>query len=70
MLFFMGSSSHLPMGLIGDASQVALGIVMLLILVLEINAIVGKQGPMASVGGVIGCGVGLTVVLYGIMAFV
>ncbi|MDG2070190.1 MAG: urate hydroxylase PuuD [Pseudomonadales bacterium] len=69
MLFFMGSSAHLPTGLIGDASTVAIGIIMLLILILEGNGIFGKQGPMTSVGGVISCGVGLTVVLYGLMAF-
>ena len=65
----MGSSAHLPNGLIGDASTVAIGIIMLLILILEGNGIFGKQGPMTSVGGVISCGVGLTVVLYGLMAF-
>ena len=69
MLFFMGSSAHLPHGLIGDASTVAIGIIMLIILILAGNGIFGKQGPMTSVGGVIGCGVGLTVVLYGLMAF-
>ncbi len=67
MLFFMGSSAHLPNGLVMDASPVGLGIIMLLILVLEGNAIFGKPGPMASVGGVIGCSIGLTAVLYGLM---
>jgi hypothetical protein len=55
-------------GTIGTASSLALGLIMLIILVLEGNSIFGKLGPMASVGGVIGSGVGLTVVLYGIMA--
>lgn len=68
MLFFMGSSGHMFHGTIGSASPVALGLIMLIIFALEGNGIVGKQGPMQSVGGVIGCGVGLTVVLYGIMA--
>lgn len=67
MLFFMGSSSHLSNGLVTDASPVGLGVIMLLILALEGNAIFGKPGPMASVGGVIGCSIGLTVVLYGLM---
>ena len=40
----------------------------LIILALEVNAIVGKPGPMASVGGVIGCSIGLTVVLYALMS--
>ncbi|MBO6564801.1 MAG: urate hydroxylase PuuD [Pseudomonadales bacterium] len=67
MLFFMGSSAHLPHGLVMDASPVALGVIMLLILALEGNAIFGKPGPMASVNGVIGCSIGLTAVLYGLM---
>ena len=69
MLFFMGSSAHLPHGLLIDASTVALGIIILLILALEGNAIFGKQGPMTTVRGVIHCGVGLTVLLYCIMVF-
>ncbi|MEX0943476.1 MAG: urate hydroxylase PuuD [Pseudomonadales bacterium] len=68
MLFFMGSSAHMFHGTIGMASPVALGLIMLIILLLEGNGIFGKPGPMASVGGVIGSGVALTVVLYGIMA--
>ena len=67
MLFFMGSSSHMSSGLVADASTVGLGVVMLLILALEANAIFGKPGPMAKVSGVIGCSFGLTAVLYGLM---
>jgi len=67
MLFFMGSSAHMMNGLVTNASMVSLGVVMLLILALEANAIFGKQGPMTSVGGVIGCSIGLTAVLYGLM---
>ena len=54
-------------GLVMDASTVSLGVVMLLIFALAGNGIFGKQGPMTSVGGVIGCSVGLTAVLYGLM---
>lgn len=68
MLFFMGASAHMPHGLIGGASPLALGIIMLIILALEANGIFGKQGPMQSVAGVISSGIGLTVVLYGAMA--
>ena len=69
MLFFMGSSAHLPMGggLLAEASLVSLGVIMLLILALEGNAIFGKPGPMAKVSGVIGCSLVLTAVLYGLM---
>ncbi len=69
MLFFMGSSAHLPNGLITDASLLGLSLILLLILLLEGNAIFGKPGPMASVRGVISCSIGLTVVLYGVMLF-
>ena len=76
MLFFMGASSHYP-GLSGGAVGVILAI--LVIVVLEYNAAYqplsrfdvikklpagGKMGPMASVTGVIHCGLGLTVILF------
>ena len=69
MLFFMASSVHLPHGLLMHASMTGLVAILLVILALEVNAIFGKQGPMASVGGVIGCGFLLTAVLYGFMAY-
>jgi uncharacterized membrane protein len=67
MLFFMGSSAHMPNGFITDASTAGLAAIMVVIAALEINGIVGKQGPMASVSGVIHSGLGLTIVLYGMM---
>lgn len=70
MLFFMGSSTHMPNGLLTSASPVALGLICLIIVAVEINGIVGKQGPMTSVVGVIHSGIALTAVLYGIMAIV
>ena len=68
MLFFMGSSMHMPNGLLTSASPVSMSLILLIILALEINGILGKQGPMTSVKGVIHCGIALTAVLYGIMA--
>ena len=68
MLFFMGSSAHMSKGLVTVASPVGLGIIMLIILLLEANAIFGKQGPLTTVKGVISCSIGLTAVLYGLMA--
>ncbi len=68
MLFFMGSSGHLSNGLVTSASPIALGLIMIIIFALEANGVVGKQGPMTTVKGVIGCSIGLTVVLYGVMA--
>jgi uncharacterized membrane protein len=67
MLFFMGSSMHMSSGLIGGASTVALGAIMLIIAALQVNGILGKQGPMTTVNGVIGSGIALTAVLYGLM---
>jgi len=66
LLFFMGAARHLILD--RDFSQVSFGLVSAviggLILVLELNAIKGKLGPMTTVRGVIHSGVGLSVVLY------
>ncbi len=76
MLFFMGASTHYAHP---NASMVATLVAILVILLLEYNAArsslekfgfakslpaAGKMGPMASVAGVIHCGLALTVVLY------
>jgi uncharacterized membrane protein len=66
MLFFMASSMHLfqlatP---VQNASIVSLLVVFGIIVLLEINAIKGKTGPLTSVKGVIHMGVVLTLVLY------
>ncbi|MGH8476035.1 MAG: urate hydroxylase PuuD, partial [Methylococcales bacterium] len=76
MLFFMGASAHYVL----NATIIATLLAILLILVIEYNAArsslaklfdfvnklpaAGKPGPMASVSGVIHCGLALTVVLY------
>ena len=70
MLFFMGSSTHFSSGMLMSADKLGLTLVMLIILALEMNAIFGKLGPLESVRGVIGCSIGLTAVLYGIMTLV
>jgi len=60
-LFFMGAAR----GLGADStSQAALLASTVIILLIQGNAIKGKMGPMASVKGVIHCGLILTVVLY------
>lgn len=70
MLFFMISSAHLPQGgALTHASVVSLILVLLIIIALEANAIFGKPGPIASIKGVISCGIGLTVVLWALVAF-
>jgi uncharacterized membrane protein len=66
MLFFMASSVHLAqLGIsVTSASMLSLIVVFGIIALLEINAIIGKTGPMTSVRGVIHMGVLLTLVLY------
>ena len=66
MLFFMASSVHLAQlsTPVTSAGLLSLLVVFGIILLLEINAIVGKQGPMTSVKGVIHMGLLLTLVLY------
>lgn len=68
LLFFMGASRHLSLGIADGVNPlVSMAVISAIILALEINAIKGKIGPMATVKGVIHCGVGLMVVLYGLL---
>lgn len=65
-----GDASNLLMakGILNGPSLglwIALGIIALL----EINALKGKMGPMASIVGVIHCSLALTLVLYGLVQF-
>lgn len=66
MLFFMASSVHLAqLGIpVTQAGILSLAVVFGIIALLEVNAIIGKTGPMTSVKGVIHMGVVLTLVLY------
>ena len=63
MAFFMLASAHkqaMPSGFsLDNGFHIALAIVILL----ELNAIIGKQGPMASVKGVIHSSLALTAIL-------
>lgn len=76
MLFFMGASGHYPHF---DTTMIAALLAIVVIFLLEYNAArsslerfsfaaklpaAGKMGPMASVSGVIHCGLILTIVLY------
>jgi uncharacterized membrane protein len=66
MLFFMASSVHLSQLAtpVQQAGWLSLLVVFGIILLLEINALKGKTGPMTSVKGVIHMGLLLTLVLY------
>ena len=71
MLFMMFASGHLSLGsntMLAAASGASIAAVLLIIILLEINAIFGKQGPLTSVSGVIHCSLGLTAVFYLLMA--
>jgi len=65
MLLGMLGSKHLAIAV--DAA--GFWICILIILLLEANALFGKQGPMTSVKGVIHCSIGLTILLWLILAF-
>lgn len=68
LLFFMGASRHLGLTIPeGFSPGLVLGVITLIILALEVNAIKGKLGPLTTVKGVIHCGVGLLVVLYALI---
>ena len=69
MLFFMGSSAHYAHGGL-NGNTTALIVALVIIAALELNAIFGKQGPMTTVRGVISCGLGLTAVLWAVVALV
>ncbi len=70
MLFFMGASAHLggvgrvPLAAEQSASLLAIIATLVVVALLEANAIFGKTGPMTSVKGVVHCGVALMVVLF------
>jgi uncharacterized membrane protein len=70
LLFMMGAASHLPISIADETSvakaMIAVGVIVLL---LELNALKGKLGPLTSISGVIHSGVWLTVVLYGAIEF-
>jgi uncharacterized membrane protein len=64
MLFGMLGSKHMYI----DASPTALYVALAIIAALEVNALFGKMGPMASVKGVIHSSLGLTVVIWAVLA--
>jgi len=66
MLLFMGAASHYPIAVTETTNYSGLLLVLAIIIgLLEVNGVVGKLGPMASVKGVITSGFVLSVVLFG-----
>ena len=66
MLFGMLGSKHLY---IEDVSSLAFWACIVIIVALEANALFGKTGPMTSVKGVIHASLGLTALLWALLAF-
>jgi uncharacterized membrane protein len=65
MLFGMLGSKHLY---IADVGATGFWACVLIILALEANALFGKTGPMTSIVGVIHCSLGLTALLWVLLA--
>ena len=70
MLLFMVGAKPYSIGIITpDTNFLGLFLVLAVIIgLLEVNGVVGKLGPMASVKGVITSGFVLTVILYGVIS--
>lgn len=64
LLFFMGAASHLPVSIGVEGIGCALSASSALIVVIELNGLFGKLGPLKTVKGVITCGFLLTAVLF------
>jgi len=70
MAFFMLASAHKQNLLGGLGIDTGFYLALAIIVVLEINALKGKQGPMASVNGVIYSSIALTAILACILYYV
>ncbi len=68
MAYFMIASAHKKAQVTGV--DTGLFIALAIVILLEINAIMGKQGPLTSVKGVIHCSIALTAVLTLILHFI
>lgn len=68
LLFFMGASRHLNLNIPEDFSPgMVFGVITVIICAIQLNAMKGKMGIMATPKGVIHAGVGLLVVLYALI---
>ena len=70
MLYFMGSSAHLPNGPFIGGNMTALILILIIIAALELNAIFGKQGPLTTVKGVITSSFALWAVMLGLLVVI
>ena len=67
MLFFMAAGSHLNPGFDNTNFAVLWAVLIIVVVIVELNAIFGKMFMMASVKGVIHAGILLTIILYGLV---
>jgi len=70
MAYFMLASAHKGAQYSTEGLSAGLWVAIAVVAALEVNALKGKQGPMASVNGVIFSSIGLTAILAGILYFV
>ncbi len=70
LLFMMGAASHLPIQVAEGATHIWYGVLLVIGLALEANALKGKTGPLTTVKGVIHCSVALAVVMYALMEII
>jgi uncharacterized membrane protein len=68
LLFYMGAASHLPIAVAPGRAGMFLGLIVVLLALVQVNALVADKGPttkpIEKVKGVIHMGVVLTVLLY------
>jgi uncharacterized membrane protein len=69
MAYFMLASAHKGQS-VSEGLTTGLWVALAVVIVLEVNALMGKQGPMASVKGVIHSSLALTAILAVILHFV
>jgi len=70
MAYFMLASAHKGAQYSAEGLSTGLWAALAVVILLEVNALVGKQGPMASVTGVIHSSIALTAILAAILHFV
>lgn len=70
MLFFMASASHFVYGVTAQSNVMVYWILVFLILGgIEVNALMGKTGPITTIKGVITSGFILTAVFFALLSF-
>jgi hypothetical protein len=67
MLFAMLGSMHPSVN--AAISQEAFAVCVLIVLAIEANGLFGKLGPLTTVKGVIHCSIGLTLVMWAVLAY-